>query len=105
MKLPTPEIVPSLVINVPEWFADPEFAAFLQNTALRLMTWHRPGEPVSEWSDVVVFVDPGLGGEGTEQGEMPDRYWDAIVGVCKDHLSPQPRFSPHIPVRLTNIQE
>ena len=105
MHTPTPEVVPSLVINVPEWFEDPEFIEWLNNQDNRLMTWHRHDEPVSEMSDVVVFVDPGLSGAGTDEGEMPERYWNAVVDACRKALSPRPRFSSHIPVRLTNLQE
>lgn len=90
----------ALVINAPEFFADPEFRAWL-NDGTPKMTWHNSGVP-TEWSDVVVLVDPGLGGEGADS-DMPEHIWNQIVQACKSQFQPS-RGSHHIMVRLTNIQ-
>lgn len=89
----------ALVINAPEIFAHPDFQDWL-NDGGRKFTWHKGGTP-DEWSDVVVLVDPGLGGEGADS-EMPEFVWDLIVDACKARFSPS-RGDPHIMVRLTNL--
>ena len=97
-------IADTLVINVPSWYADPEFVDWLESSTSPVMTWHRPGQPLGEFSDAIVLVDPSLTGEGTDQCSMPDRYWEQIVEACRDHCS-TPSTSEsrhHIVVRLTN---
>lgn len=95
--------LPALTINAPEWFEDEAFSRWLNNEEHPLMTWHRRGEEAGEWSDVVTWVDPSLGGEGTDQGEMPDSQWNSIVEQCRAHFTPGQ--GPHILVRITNLQE
>ncbi len=90
---------PGLTINCPEVFKDPMFIEWLNNESPK-MTWHQGGNP-SEWSDVVVMVDPTLNGEGTDS-DMPEHVWSAIVSACKTHLGIHPTPSAHIHVRLTN---
>lgn len=88
-----------LVLNVPEFFADADFLRWLE-TDLPKFTWHRNGQ-VSEWSDVVVLVDPGLSGEGSD-ADMPPAIWDQIVDMCRMHLGCGGMQS-HFMVRLTNL--
>lgn len=90
----------SLCINVPQFFADPEFATWL-NSPVAKFTWHSRGAPVAEYSDVVVLVDPSLNGEGADT-DMPRHIWDQIVDICKQHFKPTTKH--HIMVRLTNLQ-
>lgn len=90
-----------LVLNVPEFFADPAFQRWLENDAPKF-TWHRGG-PVNEWSDVIVLVDPGLAGEGSDS-DMPAALWDQIVDACRRHLGVSRGGSTHYMVRLTNLQ-
>lgn len=93
-----------LVVNVPTWFEDPTFVHFIENN--NVMTWHERGSQPSDFSDVIVFVDPTLTGEGSEQGEMPEQYWDQLVDLCRAHCS-EPAATesrPHIMVRLTNLE-
>ncbi len=62
------------------------------------MGQHEP----SEFSDLIVLVDPGLRGDGDLQGVMPG--WDALI----DHLKTLGRHWPaegHLHVRLTNCEE
>ena len=93
-------VVRGLVLNVPEFFEDEAFMNWL-NTRETVMTWHRRGEPAGEFSDTIVFVDPGLQGEGSDT-DMPTAIWNRIVQACRDAgLGGQ---TEHIPVRLTNIE-
>lgn len=92
-----------LVINAPEFFQDPAFRQWLMAQKKPVMTWHAQGDPdFADYDDTVVFVDPGLSGEGSEQGEVPDHIWNAIIELCKQHFRPSPGV-PHIAVRLTNL--
>lgn len=92
---------PSIVINAPSLFADPQFVEWLNNGSPKA-TWHQGGEP-DEWSDVVVMVDPSLNGEGTDS-DMPEHIWNQIVDACREALSPQ-QGGNHIMVRLMNMEE
>lgn len=89
-----------LVLNAPEFFADAGFRRWLENDAPKF-TWHRGGE-MDEWSDVVVLVDPGLAGEGSDS-EMPAPIWDRIIDLCRMHLGPGQDQQSHYMVRLTNL--
>lgn len=93
----------SLVINAPQFFKDPAFVAWLNNGEPKF-TWHRAGEEPGEYSDVVVTVDPGLSGEGSD-ADMPAHIWDQIVDVCKVQFGTLPDGENHIMVRLTNEDE
>lgn len=91
-----------LVMNVPDFFADPEFRHWLQSDPPKL-TWYRNGT-IDEWSDVVVMVDPSLTGEGSDS-DMPDRFWNRIVDACREHLGIGGVQSTHYMVRLTNLDD
>lgn len=93
------KLSPVLIINAPEWLEDAEFVEWMNNPSNPLMTWHNKGEEPTEGCDVVVFVDPGLSGDGTEEGIMPSKYWDFIVKTCQDRFTPSTGF--HIVVRIT----
>jgi len=89
-----------LVLNVPEFFADETFRHWLVNDAPKF-TWHRGGV-IDEWSDVVVLVDPGLTGEGSDS-DMPAVMWERIIEQCRMHLGPSQDQQNHYMVRLTNL--
>jgi hypothetical protein len=89
-----------LVLNAPEFFADPAFLRWLESDRLKF-TWHRPGN-VGEWPDVVVLVDPGLGGEGSDS-DMPGPIWSHIVEACRAHIGAARDPRCHYMVRLTNL--
>ena len=95
---------PALVVNTPEFFADPEFVAWLNNGSAKF-TWHQGGEP-GEYSDVIVSIDPGLSGEGSDS-DMPEHIWNQIVEAVKQYYASRrvPGLSRgnHILVRLTNL--
>lgn len=90
----------SISLNVPSWFENSDFLEWL-NGSENLMTWHKKGESADDFSDTVVFVDPGLSGDGSENGTMPTVFWDAIVKVCKSQFKPS--NGSHITVILTNL--
>lgn len=94
----------SLTINAPEFFEDPVFMAWLNNSQ-RKMTWHIPGNAVAdEYSDVMVFVEPSLNGEGSDS-DMPEYIWNQIVEACRNHCrNADLALGHHIAVRLTNLQ-
>jgi len=91
-----------LVLNVPEFFADPAFRRWVDADRPKF-TWHRGGE-IDEWSDVVVLVDPVLNGEGSDS-DMPAQFWDCIVAACRQHLGVGMGHEAHFTVRLTNLSD
>lgn len=93
----------SLRLNVPAFFEAPEFISWLNNGNPKF-TWHQGGTP-SEYSDVIVLLEPNLLGEGTDS-DMPAQFWDQIVQACRDQLGKLAEFSSElITVRLTNLKE
>lgn len=90
-----------LVINVPEWFKESAFLAWLNNPANPVMTWHPRGEQANDYSDTVVFVDPSLNGEGPD-ADMPAKYWAQILEACRSRFRPMESLDLLV-VRLTNI--
>ena len=88
----------SFVINAPELFLDATFQAWLNDPGTVKFTWHRPGAPPTDHSDVMVLVDPGLV-DGTNT-EMPG--WTNIVQAIRKHIRPHTART-HIPVRITNL--
>jgi len=89
-----------IVVNAPEFFADPSFQAWLDNDNPKF-TWHRGGVP-GDWSDVIVLVDPSLSGEGSDS-DMPAAIWEQIVELCRTHLGPVRGLDSHYVVHLTNL--
>ncbi len=89
-----------MVINAPYIFADPTFRRWLTNGKPKF-TWH-DGGAIDEYSDVVVLVDPGLTGEGSDS-DMPAPIWDRIVEACRAHLGADRHCASHFVVRLTNL--
>ena len=87
-------------LNRPQWFRDPAFIAWLKDPTSCTMSWHCPGEPISEWSDTMVFVDPSLNGEGSDS-DMPEPIWNQILEACRQHF--QPSSGLHIAVLITNV--
>lgn len=94
--------LPGLMLNVPEWFADPEFLEWLNNDQTRVFTWHEKGSAPTDFSDVIVTLEPNCSGEGSSS-DMPERFWNSIVATCKQTLG-ENGFNYHYFVRLTNLQ-
>lgn len=88
-----------IVINSPEYFADPAFREWLANGQPKF-TWFT-GQ-IDEWSDVIVLVDTSLSGEGSDS-DMPEPIWNQIVAACAEHLGPDRGDVCHYMVRLTNL--
>lgn len=93
----------SLRINAPEFFADADFVAWLNN-GLPKLTWHQRGEAPSEYSDVVVLVDPSFSGEGSDS-DMPQHIWLKVVEACQANFGTAAAgLTESITVRLTNLE-
>lgn len=91
-----------LVVNRPQWFMDPEFIEWLNNGEPKF-TWHVRGNVPGEYSDVIVLVDPECNGEGSEDGSMPQRFWDEIVTLCRQCLREGDSDAMSYCVRITNL--
>lgn len=89
-----------LVLNVPDWFEQDDFLQWLNSE--NLMTNHRAKDEPGDCTEALVYVDPSLSGEGSEDGTMPDAYWSAIVEACRQHIGPKVGGN-HFMVRLTNM--
>jgi len=63
---------PVLVVDAPELYQQEDFMAWL-NRQDAVATWHRPGEPAGEYSDVFVTFDHEEGSDS----DMPG--WDVIL--------------------------
>lgn len=94
--------VSMLTLNVPDWFKDDEFIAAIEKPGI--MTWHIPGQPPVGYSDVVLWVDPGLSGDGAEAGELPWKYWDIVVDCARQYADCIDSRGAHLLVRLTNTE-
>lgn len=92
----------SVRINAPTFFADAEFAQWLNKKEPKF-TWHKGGTP-DEYSDVVVLVEPSFSGEGSDS-DMPEHIWNQIVGICKRKFADSSDFNSAeaVTVRLTNL--
>jgi hypothetical protein len=90
-----------LSIDAAQFFQDEAFVAWLNNGQPKF-TWHQGGTP-TEWSDVMVLVDPGLTGEGSDS-DMPEHIWGCIIEECRKHFQPARQLSTHIPVWLKNAK-
>lgn len=98
------------IINAPEFFDDPDFIKYIERSGAPVATWHEPGEPAGPFSDVIVFVDPDLSGDGSNT-DMPQYIWDTIVEALKRRYGPEADGIPggfrssQICVKLTNIRD
>lgn len=107
MNAPTPKLQQTaleglhVVLNVPQWFAEPDFAAWLNSDETNAFTWHQRGEAPGEYSDVVILVDPSLSGEGSND-EMP--HHDEVVDWLRTRFGERAPGDCHVAVRLTNLQ-
>ena len=72
-KVVAVERLPCVRINVPELFADPEFADWVRDG--QAATWHGHLHAMGEYSDVFVTYD---GGSGSDAESMPEHCWEYI---------------------------
>lgn len=87
LRIDSAEVEPlsALKLNVPQWYAQKDFLAWLNEYAdpkpgqPRHATWHLKGAP-NEYSDVFVIYDNG---EGSDFEFMPAWAWDEIDRVCR----------------------
>lgn len=87
-------------LSVPDLFLRPDFISWLNSS--NAMTWHNRSEPYTPdcISDVVVFVDPSLSGEGTDD-DMPG--WEVVVDLLKSKIGQGPFGGNHFVVVLSNV--
>lgn len=85
-------IAPFAVFDVPEWYKDPAFVAWLDHPKMRSFTYHRHGDKIGEFSDVMVHVD----GEEGDSTDMPEHYWRKVVAMAKQSGASM--------IKLRNIQ-
>lgn len=96
-------ITQTLHIEAPMWFKDEEFLAVINDPTNGIARWHTPGEAPGEYSDVFVFLDPSLNGEGSESNEIPEHIWATIVEQCQQTFRDHPPSESAVMVRITNF--
>lgn len=97
----TPSATATLTtLNVPEFFRNGDFIAWLNDKDTNSFTWHQKGYPASEWSDVIVLVDGSCNGEG-DSSEMPETLWNLLVGYCEKNFGA--RSGDHYYLKLCNM--
>ncbi len=94
---------PALILNALDWFKQKDFINWINDESNPLMTWHKRGESPTEWSDLIVLIDPSLNGEGSDSDTMPIEYWSSIIKICRAKF--KPTSGHHIIVRITNLTE
>lgn len=85
--LPQAGIAPLLVIRVPQFFQDPEFIAWINQPRATLRSNHRPGQPPTDDTEVIVTVYRELDGDG-DATEMPRHCWAQIINTVRAHFRP-----------------
>lgn len=90
----------SIKLYVPELFRNPEFLIWLESS--RVMTWHQRGSGFpdeGDYSDVAIFIDPSLNGEGSDS-DMPGH--GLVVDQVKKVFGAGPFTGHHFNVVLSN---
>lgn len=67
-------------VNKPEWFQNPEFVALLNDPNSTIATWHVKGQPVGEYSDVLLDVSDGWSGVDLPEDIQKEitEFWESI---------------------------
>jgi len=101
-----PGYIKGIIMNVPEFFVDPAFMAWLNDDNLKFAQ-HPKGGDAGEWSEVILTIDPGLGGDGSECGDanFPEWCWEVVINEARRHLSPDTSGKYIYLVKLTNYTE
>lgn len=84
-----------LDVNCPEVFKDPEFLKWLNDTDYVKFTWHVPGKPANDYSDVIVTYDNGEG----SNSDMPEHVWNWLCDLWQKTLGKGYGW-----IRLTNME-
>lgn len=81
------EQLAALQINAAEWYERADFLAVLNGG--QMATWHTPGEPPGDYSDMFMTFDSGEGSNssmGTAAiGGLPEDIWAEITRLCNAH--------------------
>ena len=77
--------IAALSINAPEWFARPDFQAWLTYPTASLesssrATWHTPGTEPTEFSDTFITFDHGDGSDFDDL--FPADIYQQICHIC-----------------------
>jgi hypothetical protein len=91
------ERIAALSINVPEWFARPDFQAWLNAPNQGLATWHALGAAPSAASDTFITFDHRDGSDFNDL--FPPDLHSELCEICEAH-----GLSYGI-LRLTNLEE
>lgn len=86
------ESFPCIKINVPQWYADPEFWDWFITNKKDLATWHQYQPEPHDCSDCFITYDYGDG----SNSDMPEKFWDQLS---------QTLGSGYYLVWLTNLAE
>ena len=80
-------------IAAPHWFKRPDFLTWLNGAdptrgdGTVIATWHRPGQPPTEFSDIFTTYDHGEGCDqpvgDQDRPELPQPIWDEICRICQ----------------------
>jgi hypothetical protein len=83
MKPIEAETTNCLRINAPQWYQRQDFLDWLNQPSTA--TWHRKGEPPSEYSDVFVTIDgeEGSDANGVSPDSIPEDIWREIVEAAR----------------------
>lgn len=74
--------LPLLRIDAPEFYKDPAFVSWLNDTEKIKATWHQRGEDPTDWSDVFVTYCDG----GGSDSDMPEHIWNRICEIVKQEV-------------------
>lgn len=97
-----------VTINAPEFFDDPRFIEYIEGSGAPVATWHKSGNAADEYSDVCVFVEPCMNGDGSNS-DMPADIWNTIIEALRRRYGPEGDGVPGrnrdaaICVRITNL--
>ena len=78
-----PDECPVVRINAPEWYQDPQWVAWMNSADSA--TWHHPGEPANEMSDVFFTYDGASDGSDYTGGDthIPEHIWRQVVELVE----------------------
>ena len=73
----------ALSINAPEWFARPDFQAWLNSTTGQRVTWHTLGTVPTEFADTFITFDHREGSDF--DGLFPADIHQQLCAICETH--------------------
>lgn len=94
-------------INAPDWFEDPQFLEWLncQDSSAKPATWHIPGKPPTEYSNVfIVWFNGGCSDWPPipNKGGIPNHIWKQVEDDLNKHYL---NNTGVVVVWITNLKE